>query len=239
METMGWTAYGFIVVSTEKQRAFMKILLHEICTLPRISMFLGPVINAWVEPINHIDLTDASQSAERDYIERLLQSGNNPPKAGQFQIDGTSPISNAAFNSHLEASDFFRLSVPADSKLNQGTEFPLDVGDHDNTIVEGYWVLVKFTEVGNHTLTSFARGGPRPNGSIYTTVSIYNILVSASPLVSAVESLKARTTEKILTKAGDALKAELAPTLVGKDKDKEKYEKILSIVASLDSDTIE
>lgn len=197
----------------------------------------GPVINAWVELTNHTNLTDSSQSGERDYVERLLQSGNNPPRAGQFQINDDSPISNEAFSRHLESSDFFSLNVPSDSKLNLGTEFPLDVGVHDNTIVQGYWVLVKFTEEGNYTLTSFARGGPRPNGSIYTTVSIYNILVSANPLISAVESLKLRTKEKILTKAGDGLKPQLLAK-IGQDKEKEKYEKILSIVESLSADTI-
>ena len=199
----------------------------------------GPVINAWVELVNHTDLNDRSETGERDYIDRHLQAGSNPPKAGQFQIEGVNPISTDAFNRHLEYSDFFRLNVPGNSKLNLGTEFPLDAGDHDGTIVGGYWVLVKFTVEGTYTLTSFAKGGPaKPNGGTYTTISIYTIHVSANPLVSAMESLKARTIDKLLTKAGEEMKSQSAAKM-GKDKIKEKYDRLFSMVDALDADTLQ
>jgi hypothetical protein len=108
-----------------------------------------------------------------------IDNGDNPPEPTQLKID------NVAVNINKDKMTDFRICTSIFSAIIPDVEYGRSIKDFlevkvspgiYQAMVEGYFVLLRFNEVGTHWIRSFATGG-RELGGVYFSDLFYEVEV--------------------------------------------------------------
>ena len=95
----------------------------------------------------------------RDYVNQLVQIGDNPPLKNQFSVDCLHP--NIDWKDHLVITEEFTIEVPEPvpgKTLGQILDVPFDRPGLTECVVGGYFILLRPLPLGRHIITSFGNG---------------------------------------------------------------------------------
>jgi hypothetical protein len=118
----------------------------------------------------------------QDYTGLTIDYGDNPPEVNQLTIDG-SPITlprGREMHDFRIASPVFTAVVPeADygRSIKDFLEMDLPSG-HYPTIVDGYFVLIQFTQPGTYIVSSYASAPRETRGGSYFSELLYQVQVN-------------------------------------------------------------
>lgn len=95
----------------------------------------------------------------KDYVNQLIQMGDDPPSKNQVSIDGFNP--DIDLSDHKIITDDFRLHIPesVDGKtLGQLLDVPFNQPGDTWTVAGGYFLLLKPLPVGDHIIAFYGNG---------------------------------------------------------------------------------
>jgi hypothetical protein len=95
----------------------------------------------------------------KDYVNQLIQIGDDPPSKNQVSIDGFNP--NINLSDHKVLTDDFRLRIPEPGEgktLGQLLDVPFNQPGDTWTVAGGYFILVKPLPVGDHIIAFYGNG---------------------------------------------------------------------------------
>lgn len=119
----------------------------------------------------------------QEYNGLTIDHGSNPPEVSQLTINGQ-PI---ALPRGREMRDF-RIATPVFTAVVPEADYGRSAKDflqmelpsgHYPTIVEGYFILIKFTAPGTYYVYSYASSGREIQGGTYFSEFLYEIQVNA------------------------------------------------------------
>lgn len=116
-----------------------------------------PIIVSFGDRIHHTNLDTPAK--RRDYVNQIIQMGDDPPRRNQLSIDGVTP--DITWLDHRIMTEDFNLEVPQPvpgGTLGQTLDVPLNIAGISETVVGGYFVLLKPLPVGKHIIASFGAG---------------------------------------------------------------------------------
>jgi len=140
-----------------------------------------PIIVAYAEASKPYDDWGTMQ----EYTGLTIDNGDNPPKSSQLTIDGD-PISNDGrdilLEDHRIVTSVFTAVVPDTAygrSVKDFLEMPLVPGSYP-TVVDGYFVLLRFEEPGTYVIHSHASAGREMLGPYFSQL-LYQIEVQDRP----------------------------------------------------------
>ena len=114
------------------------------------------VITSLADKVHHnLD----SPEKRRDYVNQLVQIGDNPPLRNQFSVDGLHP--NIDWNDFKVITEDFTVYVPEPipgKTLGQILDVPFNIPGPTECVVGGYFILLRPLPAGRHIITSFGNG---------------------------------------------------------------------------------
>lgn len=146
-----------------------------------------PIIVAYAEASKPYDDWGTMQ----EYTGLTIENGDHPPNFDQITIDGE-PLKIE--NRNIDLSDYRIASsvfpaVIADTAYGRSVkdflEMPLAPGTYP-TIVDGYFVLIRFNEPGSYMVHSFASAGREIRGAYFSQL-LYQIVVEVRPETETIQ----------------------------------------------------
>lgn len=118
----------------------------------------------------------------QDYTGLIIDYGDNPPQDKQLTIDGnpvTLPRGREMSDFRIATSVFTAVVPEADygRSVKDFLELELPSG-HYPTIVDGYFVLIQFTEPGTYIVYSYASAPREARGGSYFSEQLYQVQVN-------------------------------------------------------------
>jgi hypothetical protein len=95
----------------------------------------------------------------KDYVNQLIEIGDDPPSKNQVSIDGFNP--NIDLSDHKIITDDFRLRIPEPGEgktLGQLLDVPLNQPGDTWTVAGGYFILLEPLPVGDHIIGFYGNG---------------------------------------------------------------------------------
>ncbi|HLN35441.1 MAG TPA: hypothetical protein VK250_09215 [Nitrososphaeraceae archaeon] len=114
------------------------------------------VITSFADRVHHHLETPEKR---KDYVNQLIQMGDDPPSNNQVTIDGLHP--EIQMSDHKVITDDFTIQVPEPLEgktLGQILDVPFNIPGPTEVVAGGYFILLKPLEVGKHIIGYFGNG---------------------------------------------------------------------------------
>jgi hypothetical protein len=146
-----------------------------------------PIIVAYAEASKPYDDWGTLQ----EYTGLTIDNGDNPPKSKQLSIDGDPIAIESTLDDYRIVTPVFPAIVPDTAygrSVKDFLEMPLAPGSYP-TIVEGYFVLLRFNELGKHLVYSYASAGREVLGPYFSQL-LYIVEVQERPNIERIRDEK-------------------------------------------------
>ena len=180
-----------------------------------------PIIVSFGDRLNHTNLDTVQKRI--DYVNQLIQMGDDPPQKNQLSIDGILP--DIQWKDYRVLTPDFELDIPPPVEgktLGQTLDVPLNNAGISETVVGGYFLLLKPLSIGKHHIFTFGNGDSGYRNQTFVELNV----VSRGSGVRANQQLQSPELRAIKS----IIKAKKNSGEIS-DQDIENYEKVLDSIS--------